>query len=100
VRPVAASEVAERLVQAVEEGPAGRLPDLVGPREEQLPDLVRRLAAAEGDPVRLVEVRLPGTYWRALRSGVLLGGPDADRGVLTFEEWLVSGARPTTQRRS
>jgi uncharacterized protein YbjT (DUF2867 family) len=90
IRPVAASEVAERLVRAVEEGPAGRLTDLVGPRDEDLPALVRRLAAAEGDPVRPVAVRLPGAYWGALRSGVLLGGSDAERGVLSFDEWLAA----------
>jgi hypothetical protein len=25
-----------------------------------------------------------------MRSGVLRGGPDADRGAITFEEWLAS----------
>ncbi len=90
LRPVAASEVAERLVGAVEAGPGGRLADLTGPRDEQLTSLVERLAAAEGDPVRPVELRLPGAFWRAMRSGVLRGGPDADRGVITFDEWLAA----------
>ena len=90
IRPVAASEVADRLVRAVEEGPGGRLRDLTGPKDERLADLVRRLAAAEGDPIRPIELRLPGAYWQALRSGVLRGDPDADRGLITFEEWLAA----------
>ncbi|HEY8319650.1 MAG TPA: 3-beta hydroxysteroid dehydrogenase, partial [Amnibacterium sp.] len=88
LRPVAAREVAERLVCAAEDGPAGRLRDLAGPRDERLAGMVRELAAAEGDPVRPIELRLPGAFWRSLRSGVLRGGPDADRGEQTFEEWL------------
>ncbi|HEV7624414.1 MAG TPA: NAD(P)H-binding protein [Amnibacterium sp.] len=94
LRPIAASEVAERLVRAVEAGPGGRLRDLTGPQDERLADLVRRLAAAEGDPVRPLEVRLPGTYWRALRSGVLRGGHDADRGIVPFDEWLAARTAP------
>ncbi|HEY0374535.1 MAG TPA: NAD(P)H-binding protein [Amnibacterium sp.] len=90
LRPIAASEVAERLVQAAEDGPGGRLRDLAGPRDERQADLVRRVALAEGEPVRLIEVRLPGAYWRAQRSGVLCGGPDADRGTITFEAWLAA----------
>jgi uncharacterized protein YbjT (DUF2867 family) len=90
LRPVAASEVADRLVRAVEAGPGGRLRDLAGPKDERLSEMVERFAAAEGDPVRPVEIRLPGTYWRSMRSGVLRGGPDADRGLITFEEWLAA----------
>lgn len=92
LRPVAASEVAERLVRAVEAGPGGRLRDLTGPRDERLGEMVQRLAAAEGDPVRAIEIRLPGAYWRSMRSGVLRGAPDADRGVITFGQWLAARA--------
>jgi uncharacterized protein YbjT (DUF2867 family) len=88
LRPVDAGEVAERLIAAAEAGPAGRLRDLTGPQDERLADMVRRLASAEGDPVRPVELRLPGAYWRALRSGVLRGHDDADRGTVPFAEWL------------
>lgn len=90
LRPVAASEVAARLVHAAEDGPGGRLNDLAGPRDELLTGMVGRLAAAEGDPVRPVELRLPGPFWRGLRSGVLRGGPDADRGVEPFDAWLAA----------
>ncbi|MGN6743466.1 MAG: hypothetical protein ACTHJL_09250, partial [Amnibacterium sp.] len=43
---------------------------------------------AEGNPVRPLEVRLPGTYWRAFASGVLRGGASVDRGAVPFEAWL------------
>jgi uncharacterized protein YbjT (DUF2867 family) len=40
-QPVAAREVAERLIELVEAGPSGRVPDFGGPREEVMVDLVR-----------------------------------------------------------
>jgi uncharacterized protein YbjT (DUF2867 family) len=88
VRPVAASEVAARLLDLAETGPSGRVTDLVGPRDETLLDLVRRQFARDGVTRRAVGVTLPGRYFRACASGVLRGGADAVVGRQTFDEWL------------
>lgn len=90
VRTVAAREVGERLVELAEAAPAGRAPDLVGPEEARLVDLVRRQLRFDGVRRRALEVALPGRYWRAMASGVLRGGPDARHGSITFDEWLRS----------
>ena len=82
------SEVAERLIRLAEDGPSGRAPDLAGPQVEQLSDMVRRYAHAIGFRGRIPAVSLPGTYGKALRSGALLPGPDADLGTQTYAEWL------------
>lgn len=87
-RPVAARTVAERLVEHVEAGPGGRARDLVGPREEVVADLSRRLLRAWGSRRAVVEVPLPGAYGRGLASGTLRGGPDADVRGPTFDDWL------------
>ena len=47
-QPVAAREVAARLVELVEAGPSGRVPDLGGPREEQMVDMLRAFTTATG----------------------------------------------------
>jgi uncharacterized protein YbjT (DUF2867 family) len=98
IRPVAEFEVAAALVSAVEAGPQGRLPDLAGPRDEQLVDMVRRLLRAEGSRLRPVEVSLPGAYWRGTGSGALRGGADAARGAITFDEWLNERTRSAASR--
>jgi hypothetical protein len=77
-RPVAAREVAEHLVDIAEDGPARRAADLVGPEDHTLAAMIRRQNAHDGISRRVLEMRLPGTYWRGLASGALRGDP-ADR---------------------
>lgn len=92
-RPVAAIEVAEHLVDVVEGGPVGRAPDLVGPADDTLAGMIRRLSAHDRTGRRVLEVRLPGRYGAGLASGALRGGPGAREGRLTFDEWLGSPSR-------
>ncbi|WP_378144708.1 SDR family oxidoreductase [Cnuibacter sp. UC19_7] len=90
VRTVAAREVGERLVELAEGGPLGRARDLVGPEDARLIDLVRRRLRADGIRRPAFEVALPGLYWRSMASGALRGGAEAQRGAITFDEWLRS----------
>lgn len=87
-QPIAAREVAARLVALAEAAPAGRVRDLAGPREESLPDMVRRWARAQGSRAWVPAIPLPGALGRAQRDGSLLPGPDAELGIQTFAEWL------------
>lgn len=92
-RPVSAEDVGSHLVDVAEAGPVGRAADLVGPREETLGEMVRRLYAATGVRRRIVELRFPGAYGRGLASGSLRGSAGALTGRMTFEEWLRSQHR-------
>ena len=87
-QPVAAREVAERLVGLASGDPAGFVADFGGPREESLVEMVRAYARARGSKAWIPAVPLPGAFGRAQRDGRLLPGPDAERGVQTFAEWL------------
>lgn len=89
-QPIAAREVAERLVTLAEGTPAGRVADLGGPREESMARLVRLWARHRGDRRPVVAVPLPGRGGRSMRDGSLLPEAGTDRGVVTFEEWLGS----------
>lgn len=72
VQPIAAQEVAQALVDLAL-GPAqGRVPDLGGPEQHELPDLARRVLARRGCRARVLAVRLPGSAGRAMASGALL----------------------------
>jgi uncharacterized protein YbjT (DUF2867 family) len=90
VRPIAAAEVAEALVDLAEAGPAGDAPDLVGPRDEILADMVRTLLSRRGSRRPVVEIPLPGSMGAAMSSGRLRGSPDASQGRQTYAEWVDS----------
>ncbi|MET0295880.1 MAG: SDR family oxidoreductase [Microbacterium sp.] len=87
-QPIAAREVAERLVDIAEDAPVGRARDVAGPQEESLVDMVRAYARAIGHRGWIPAVSMPGAMGRAQRSGALLPGPGALLGRRTFAEWL------------
>ena len=97
VQPVAAREVAAALADLVPAGPAGRVPDLAGPQQEQMADLVRRLLRARGSRRPVLGVPLPGRAGRAAAGGGLLPEGPGPRGTETFDAFLarVEGARRT-----
>jgi hypothetical protein len=82
-------------------GPRGLAPDLAGPREEDMPDLVRRYLRAAGSRHPVLRISLPGPMGRALRDGSLLPGPGARLAGVTFGQWLaaqfLTGQRPARQ---
>ncbi|MEV0610161.1 SDR family oxidoreductase [Polymorphospora rubra] len=93
-QPVAAREVAERLVHLAEGEPAGRATDLGGPREEMMADMVRAYARSFGARGPVIQVLLSGALGRAMRDGTLVAGPDAEHGTQTFAEWLAARPAP------
>ncbi|MEY9877241.1 uncharacterized protein YbjT (DUF2867 family) [Streptacidiphilus sp. MAP12-33] len=87
-QPVAAREVAEALVRLAEQAPVGQAPELAGPREENMPDLTRRVLRARGRRTPVLALRLPGAVGRAMAgTGLLPTGP-GQRGTETFDAWL------------
>ena len=87
-QPIAAREVATALVDLVEAGPQGRVPDLAGPERRELVELSRLVNRERHLGRRVVGVRVPGAWGRGMRSGDLTPGSDGPRGTQTFEEWL------------
>ena len=86
-QPVDADEVAARLTQLALGPPAGRVPDLAGPRVYPMAELLRGYLRATGKRRPLVPVRLPGQAARAVRAGANLA-PDQAVGHRTWEEFL------------
>lgn len=87
-QPVAAQEVADEVVRLATSPPAGMAPEIAGPREERVPDMVRRLAAAQGRRPLVLTLPLPGPSGRGMRQGALLPTSPGPRGTQTFGEWL------------
>lgn len=87
-QPVAASEVASLLVDVAEGEPQGVGPEIAGPQELQVADMLRRLLRHEGRRARVVEVPLPGGFGRAMRDGTLVARPGTRLGRLSYGTWL------------
>jgi uncharacterized protein YbjT (DUF2867 family) len=90
LQPVDPRVVAARLADAALAAPAGRLPDIAGPRVQTLGDLSRLWASARGK--HRIPLRVPaiGKVGKALAAGGLCDPGAAVPGP-TFEEWLRHG---------
>ena len=89
-QPIAAREVADRLVDLALDAPAGLVTELAGPREEDIAHMVRAYARATGKRGPVIGVPAPGPGGRAQRDGTLLPGPGAQLGRQTFDQWLAT----------
>jgi uncharacterized protein YbjT (DUF2867 family) len=90
VQPVAAREVAHRLVELAL-GPAiGLAPEMAGPQVHELVELVRQVVHARGQRRLVVPLPIPGGD-AAAHGGLLPSGGDYTRGSQRFEEWLRAG---------
>jgi uncharacterized protein YbjT (DUF2867 family) len=93
---VAARTVAEALVDlatapdsAFEGTSEAPIPEIGGPRAENLVEMARLLTARRGDPVRIESASNPvAPDGDLLEQGALLPGPYATLAGPTFEEWL------------
>ncbi len=95
-QPVDADEVAARLVELTLGKPAGRVPDMGGPRVYGAAELLRGyLRASKRRRRPIVPVWLPGKGARAFRAGANLA-PEQAVGHRTWEEFL---AERLSQRR-
>ncbi len=91
-QPVAARTAAEALVElatAKDISTAGPIPEIAGPREENMVELARLLALKGGDGLRVESVRNPDDPEAELYvTGALLPNPHATLAGPTFEQWL------------
>ncbi len=87
LQPVAATDVAERMVALTRQGPQGRAPDMGGPEVRTARNLAEAYLTSRHIRARLASVPLPGAAGSALRSGVLLA-PDNHEGHQTWDAYL------------
>jgi uncharacterized protein YbjT (DUF2867 family) len=87
-QPVDSRDVAARLVDLTLAEPAGRVPELVGPRVYGMGELVRGYLEAVGKRRLMVPIRMPGKAGRAYRAGENLTLTGATVGARTWEDFL------------
>ncbi|WP_405869734.1 SDR family oxidoreductase [Streptomyces sp. NBC_00005] len=89
LQPVESREVAARLVELALGEPAGRVPDMAGPKLYDIPALVRPYLELRGRrPRPRLRIRIPGKAGRAYRAGENLTLEGAEFGKRTWEEFL------------
>jgi uncharacterized protein YbjT (DUF2867 family) len=88
LQPVDAAEVAGRLVELTLDEPAGKVPDLAGPKVHGMAELVRGYLQAVGKRRLMLPVRMPGKAGRAYRDGENLSLDGATVGTRTWEDFL------------
>jgi uncharacterized protein YbjT (DUF2867 family) len=93
VQPVDAGEVADRLVELALAEPAGRVPDMGGPRVERVEDLMRAYLTVVRRRRPVVRLPIPGRTAAAYRDGHHLTPANAT-GVRTFTDDLLDRAGP------
>jgi uncharacterized protein YbjT (DUF2867 family) len=92
-QPVDSREVAARLVELALDKPAGRVPDLAGPKVYVMAELIRGYLQSSGKRRLLMPVRLPGKAGRAYRAGDNLTLHGATIGTRTWEDFLTERVR-------
>jgi uncharacterized protein YbjT (DUF2867 family) len=93
VQPVETREVADRMAELALGDPAGRVPDMGGPRVERAEDLMRLYLSVRRRRVPIVALPLPGKVARSYLAGANLP-VDGIRGSRTFAEFLRAAIRP------
>lgn len=88
LQPVDSREVAARLVELALGEPAGRVPDIAGPRVYEMADLVRGYLRAAGKRRLLMPVRIPGKAGRVYRADENLTLAGALVGERSWEDFL------------
>jgi uncharacterized protein YbjT (DUF2867 family) len=86
-QPVAAEEVAARLVELAPGAPAGLVPDIGGPKVYGMDEILRDYLRAAGKRRPIMPVWAPGKAARAIRVGANLT-PERAVGRQTWEEFL------------
>jgi uncharacterized protein YbjT (DUF2867 family) len=90
VQPIDPAPVASRLAEAALAAPAGRLPDIAGPRVQTLTELSDAWARARGKHRLHLRVPAWGKIGKALAAGAICDERASAPGE-DFEEWLRHG---------
>jgi len=87
-QPVDVAEVADRMATLALGEPAGRVPDLGGPRVESMDELTRWFLRLRGQRKLVLPVPVPGRIAADFRAGGHLLGPDGVTGGRDFAEYV------------
>jgi uncharacterized protein YbjT (DUF2867 family) len=88
LQPIAVDEVAKVLAEIAVSPPQRRKIDLAGPQPEDMVDMAKRTMAARGESIRIIPTWRGGIFGPELAGEIMLPGPDARLGSVSFDAWL------------
>ncbi len=89
VQPISAEETADHLVQAVAQGPSGRLQDIGGPEVLHVGEMARQWLATTRLRRKIIHIPMPGGFAAGFRKG-LNTVPENRAGQITWADWLAA----------
>jgi uncharacterized protein YbjT (DUF2867 family) len=87
LQPVAARDTGDVLAEVAAGAPVGTI-ELAGPDVHDFVDLTRRVLTAHGDSTRIIPSWHRGSMGLEYAGDILLPGPHARIGPMSFERWL------------
>ncbi|SRR5579884_807476 len=96
IQPIDVGDYASVLIDCVRHGPAGKTDNVAGPEILPLGTAFSRWLSARGRSKLVLPAVIPGRLGRELRSGALTD-PEAGRGRVTWNNWLLQQRRQATQ---
>lgn len=87
IQPISTGEVADRMVEIVQMGPSGRLPDIAGPKVQRTAELAKAWLRARDKRRIMLPLPIPGETASGFRHG-LNTAPSNPYGRVTFSQWL------------
>lgn len=93
-QPVDVNEVAARIAELALGDPAGRAPDMGGPRIEDAADMVHHYLELTKRNRRVVQAPMPGRTMAGFRAGHHMVTGDGIHGERTFSDYLHDRVRP------
>jgi uncharacterized protein YbjT (DUF2867 family) len=88
IQPMASDDVAAAVGRVAVGPPLNGIREIGGPEQFGLDELVRKGLAAKGDPREVVTDEKAPYYGVRLARRMLVPGPDAQLGEITFDKWI------------
>ncbi len=87
IQPISTEEVANRLIEIVQNGPSGHMPDIAGPKVQRAAELAKTWLKANGKRRIMLPLPLFGKTAEGFRQG-LNTAPANHYGQITFSDWI------------
>jgi uncharacterized protein YbjT (DUF2867 family) len=81
-------DVADQVVEALDSGAKGRLPDVAGPREETFETIARAYLRHKGSRKPLLKIPINLGFGQGFVAGQNLASPDREVGTVSWEDFL------------